>query len=671
MPCVSLVVCLHKERDHLERLLQHAEGCYDDLVVVHDGPDETQVGELVARHGGRFFERPRAFQQEFHWPFAWGQARHDWILRWDADEFPSDGLQQWLRDFRSHPEVPAGVSGYMGVLPLWDGRRARTRRWPHRVILIHRQRVRYFGMADQGPMADGRFETLPLVLHHQPHRKAYGIRYILLRGKLHRWYEIIGAALQGRPTDLPCWRWDSPDWPAKWETLRRHPWRRAMGRLVMSPWGNLREMIQCGEFPNPILLATFPLQHVMMSIYFVRARRRLRRAGTGAGGMRIRPKARPLDWLRYRLFTRPRSVPAPPSSPRKPLAIFKPERLGDFLLAQPAIQRLVDLHGASNTTLIVSPACRSLADRFFPAVEKIEVTLDFSWHGWNWAEARRRTAMLRAVHFEEAVSLTHHRKPALWSAWTSIHARHKTGLIGHPWMVRGFGAEERRHFDRHEPYPGPASPGGDTCLELEAHAAVLNACGAGPVSALELRPLLRRDHTRPPAQRPVLGIAPCASSRLKTLPAALLGAVCRPLAESTPFDVWLIGEPAQRRRLEQLRASLASIIIAGDIRLCCDWSLDQLEAGLMHCTAVLSADTFTAHLATALELPVAVLAAGGQPGVFGPWRHSARQRWFTQPTDCAGCGWRCVHRSALCVELIDPRTVAAFLKDAFPRPATP
>ena len=133
MPKICLVVCLYKERDLLERLLQHAEGCYDDLVVVHDGPEDDTletddrkpgVGpkspsrrredvfvpshrwpamavdfslpteatgaaplwlekreppkagsthELVARHGGRFFEGPRCWQQEPHWPFAWSK----------------------------------------------------------------------------------------------------------------------------------------------------------------------------------------------------------------------------------------------------------------------------------------------------------------------------------------------------------------------------------------------------------------------------------------------------------------------------------------------------------------------------------------------------------------------------------------------------------------------
>jgi len=81
MPAISLVICVYKETAMLDRLLRDAADCYDDLVVVHDGPaapDESErIKQLVVQRGGRFFVRPRAFQQEPHWPFAWEQARHE------------------------------------------------------------------------------------------------------------------------------------------------------------------------------------------------------------------------------------------------------------------------------------------------------------------------------------------------------------------------------------------------------------------------------------------------------------------------------------------------------------------------------------------------------------------------------------------------------------------
>lgn len=279
MPKLSLAVCLYREREFLERLLDRSVRCYDDLVVVHDGPDADDVRALVESRDGRFFERPRQFQQEPHWPFAWEQARHDWILRWDADEFPSEDLRRWLQAFRTQPEPLNDISGYTCIWPLWDGRRARTKRWPRRVCLVHRQRVRYFGIVHQGPIADGRFASLTLVLHHQPALKNYGIRYTLARPKVRRWQRETGRSLLGMPTDLACWRWHDPNWPKKFEEIRRRPLWTATKRLIFSPIGNALEMIHCGEIPRPSMLTFFPLQHFLTCLSYVRARAEQRRQG--------------------------------------------------------------------------------------------------------------------------------------------------------------------------------------------------------------------------------------------------------------------------------------------------------------------------------------------------------------------------------------------------------
>ena len=124
MPAISLVVCVHKERTLLARLLKNAGGGYDDLIVVHDGPDTANMRELVEPAGGKFFVGPQEYQQEPHWSFAWAQAKYDWILRLDADEFPGEELKKWLQTFRKSPEPAATISGYTCIWPLWNGQRA-------------------------------------------------------------------------------------------------------------------------------------------------------------------------------------------------------------------------------------------------------------------------------------------------------------------------------------------------------------------------------------------------------------------------------------------------------------------------------------------------------------------------------------------------------------------
>lgn len=287
MPKISLVVCIYKERDLLERLLEHAEGCYDDLVVVHDGPEEgdpdwrpgpprpelsidwatvppdaplleifqkTQrmsrpgsVRELVERRGGRFFEGIRCGQQEPHWPLAWWAARHDWILRLDADEFPSEEMKAWLKDFRKSPELADNISGYTCIWPLWNGWKSVGCRWPDgRIFLFNKNRVSYVGLVEITPIPHERWDALPLVLHHEPLRKSYGYRTLLFRKQNWIWRQVIAASLLKRkPCDYPRWRWPQvEDWPPPFAGMRDHPFSSMVRSFFLSwRWG-LRQIIR-------------------------------------------------------------------------------------------------------------------------------------------------------------------------------------------------------------------------------------------------------------------------------------------------------------------------------------------------------------------------------------------------------------------------------------------
>jgi len=276
MPALSLVVCVHLQRDLLERLLRQSAGCYDDLVVVHDGPDASGARSVVEAAGGRFFERPRQFTHESHWPFAWQECRHDWILLFDTDEFPSDELRSWLVAFRHAPE-PDRVSGYRCIWPLWNGVKAVSRRWPSgRLFLIDRRSIRYFGMGEQRPIPDLRYVDLPYILCHQPLRRSYGIRNIIFRKSARHWQTRIATSLLGTPLDLPLWRWSSNVWPEDWEQLRRHPLRTGLYRQIRWPLRSLRDQWKLEKRFFPTAALTGPLHHLMIGLAYWRLRRKSR-----------------------------------------------------------------------------------------------------------------------------------------------------------------------------------------------------------------------------------------------------------------------------------------------------------------------------------------------------------------------------------------------------------
>src|SRR5438552_3445568 len=147
MPKISLIICVHGDRRPLSRLLASSRNCYDELLVIHDGPDFEDVRSLVTEYDGQFIERPRAFSQEPHIPFAIGEAIHDWILRFDSDEYPSDKLRDWIIQFRRSADVDVKIAGYRWICPAWNGRKRITMNWPNKFLrLFDRKKVTMIGL---------------------------------------------------------------------------------------------------------------------------------------------------------------------------------------------------------------------------------------------------------------------------------------------------------------------------------------------------------------------------------------------------------------------------------------------------------------------------------------------------------------------------------------------
>jgi len=309
MPAISLVVCLYKQRDLLERLLQHADGCYDDLVLIHDGPEDevrppidslgipgkaepyipttdpfasrnpnnpegtgivvpshlfpkmavdfsipgeadqgnafwrlktgvpkpNSIHELVGRYGGRTFEGVRQFTHEPHWPFAWSVCENDWVLLWDADEYPDENLRRWLKAFREGVEQYEGISGFTCIWPLWNGRSSPSLVWPDgRLFLINRKKVRYCGIGEFRPQPDTEYQSLDLILHHRPDRKSYGYRNSVLRKMPYLWRRKIALSLLKTPLQLPRWRWSSDQWPQPFAKMVESPVQYGLSAALLT-----------------------------------------------------------------------------------------------------------------------------------------------------------------------------------------------------------------------------------------------------------------------------------------------------------------------------------------------------------------------------------------------------------------------------------------------------
>lgn len=374
----------------------------------------------------------------------------------------------------------------------------------------------------------------------------------------------------------------------------------------------------------------------------------------------IRPNARPGDSWRFRLLDQLGRQQSAPTRPRFRAVIYKPERLGDFFLATNAIRALIDHWGRDNIALIVSPACLALSEDAFPAIAKFALPLRLGLDGWNLAQALNLRRQLADYSCEHLVCLRHHRQPLSAAALRWVPARFRWGVTGHPWMQPVVRNHERGLFDQWTPYPWPSRPG--IPAEVQAHADIIARITGAEIDASSLLPAISPEvRLNLDSERAVLAVAPWGSGTIKNLPANLLARVIEPLGKNLTLSVRIFAEKRRRLEQERLVQELHDLLPRYDIAAVRTADLKELADEFSQASAILTADTYPAHLAIAMDKPVAVLSTGALPGLFGPWSRSAQQRWFCQPMDCWGCGWRCIHSTPRCLLDIAPEQVAEFL----------
>ncbi len=92
-PTISAYVVARNEERLIARCLSSFADLVDEIIFVHDGECEDRTLEIAEEYGCRIYVRPLRGHADASKVFALSQARYDWILGVDADEFLSSGLR--------------------------------------------------------------------------------------------------------------------------------------------------------------------------------------------------------------------------------------------------------------------------------------------------------------------------------------------------------------------------------------------------------------------------------------------------------------------------------------------------------------------------------------------------------------------------------------------------
>ncbi|HMD60695.1 MAG TPA: glycosyltransferase family 9 protein [Opitutaceae bacterium] len=321
------------------------------------------------------------------------------------------------------------------------------------------------------------------------------------------------------------------------------------------------------------------------------------------------------------------------------MLVYKIDRLGDWLLAEPTLARIVAATRARGGTVAVWAAHESEALIAWRHLGFTVETVAFDPRGMG-AKLRRAWALVRLLatyRAREFISLRYSPEPIREFVLAHVAADETYALS---WRL--------------VPGPPEAVP-----HEIARHHAILRACGLEPADARELLPKFpgRRD-----APSPRVVLSPFSSAPIKDWRDNSWCEIAPALvARGLHIAIWV--GPGQKSRAEGLARMLSERVGEGNVSVRSGALCDLAEA-VSEAPLVLTVDTFTAHLAAALDVPMVCLIGGGHYGDFGPWQNSPRQRWVTHALPCFGCDWQCSRARVECLEDIEPAAVLSEIEAA-------
>lgn len=307
--------------------------------------------------------------------------------------------------------------------------------------------------------------------------------------------------------------------------------------------------------------------------------------------------------------------------------IFKPDGIGDFVLATGALRVMAAEVGEENLVICVKSILVPLARAQFPkatvrelptvATRKIlnlftkNLILCTPLFLWLLRSKFDASVCLRSMRNYLELFLFYAPRARRYLAAENVMLRsgHKVRSMVEGAFAKVFGAEL---LD----YPKEAI----LPLEIESHRLIVSRLFQRDVTPAEVIPTF---HASPSRQDDYWICAPITNLAKKVYPFPRWVEVFRELSPLYK-RVLLVGAPEDRPRLEELLGLLKDdrfeIFLPKDLNA----YVDLISGARL----MLTIDTAAAHFATALDIRTLVLFSGLHRGMFCPWQRSERQIWL-------------------------------------------
>ena len=313
--------------------------------------------------------------------------------------------------------------------------------------------------------------------------------------------------------------------------------------------------------------------------------------------------------------------------------VFKPDGIGDFVLASGAIRLLAREYGEENLAICVRSVLVPLARAQFPTAKVFDLPTAaerkiINLFLWNFVVSIPLWFRLRWMRMDAAICLRSMRNYLETLLFFSVRAKRFVAceniLLRGKQGVRAYVERTAALAFHPELVRYPEQPA-EVPLEIESHRRLLSRLLSRDVEIAEVIPDLQAPGIR---EDNCWILAPITNLASKRYPFARWRDILVELREIVASKkIILAGAKEDRPLLQEMRDLLIEAGLSNTELVLPETLVDYVtlisRAGL-----IMTVDTAAAHLATALDKPALVLFSGLHTGMFGPWQRSDRQAWL-------------------------------------------
>lgn len=315
--------------------------------------------------------------------------------------------------------------------------------------------------------------------------------------------------------------------------------------------------------------------------------------------------------------------------------IFKPDGIGDFVLATGAIRLLAREFGEENLILCVKSLLVPLARSQFPQATVLDLPVAAKRRVLNlflrnflaclplWWRVRTTPVevaiCLRSMrnYLETLIFLSARSRRHIANENILLRGKRRVRMAVEKTVNRVFGPELVA-------YPNP----GDLPMEIEAHRGVVEQTLRRPIAAEEVLPVITSSASFTGAAEAYWICAPITNLASKLYPPAKWQKLfAELLPEAADKKILLVGSEDQRTALEEMESLLRAAGCAG-AEIFFPVDLVAFVDCIAGSEMLFTVDTAAAHFSTALDRRTLILFSGLHRGMFGPWSRSAAQSWL-------------------------------------------